>query len=197
MQAWASCSISARGEMHPAWIWRGCRILPPRRMAASGGWAGRRIPGRGRTRTVLTIQGAREIALLNFYKKSSKTRIENVGAIIFRMRRCLGRNLLHCNGNSVYIFLFWELRGLSPSFYIHVSWAIYIFPGSVHIFPPAEMAAPSWEYIIRSQTHECGNWDWGHDISFLGIFVSNFLHFVFAVWVRSFIVRFVLNFLIK
>ncbi len=36
-------------------------------------------------------------------------------------------------------------------------WAIYIFPGSVHIFPPAEKADPSWEYLIRSQTHECGN----------------------------------------
>jgi hypothetical protein len=29
--------------------------------------------------------------------------------------------LLHCNGNSVYIFLFWELRGLSHNFHIHVS----------------------------------------------------------------------------
>ncbi len=60
-------------------------------------------------------------------------------------------------------------------------WVIYIFPGTVHIFPPAEKADPSWEYIIRSQTHECGNWDWGPDIPFLGIFVSNFRHFVFAV----------------
>ncbi len=33
----------------------------------------------------------------------------------------------------------------------------------------------------RSQTHECGNWDWGPDTPFLGIFVSNFRHFVFAV----------------
>jgi hypothetical protein len=62
---------------------------------------------------------------------------------------------LHCKGNSVYIFLFWELRGFSPNFYIHVS-VSDIFPGSVHIFPPAETAAPSWEYIIHSQTHECG-----------------------------------------
>ncbi len=60
-------------------------------------------------------------------------------------------------------------------------WAIYIFPGSVYIFPPAEQAGPSWEYIIRSQTHECGNWDWGPDTPFLGIFVSNFRHFVSAV----------------
>ncbi len=28
---------------------------------------------------------------------------------------------LHCNGNSVYMFLFWELHGLSPNFHIHVS----------------------------------------------------------------------------
>jgi hypothetical protein len=31
---------------------------------------------------------------------------------------------------------------------------------SIHtVFPPAEQADPLWEYIIRSQTHECGNWD--------------------------------------
>ncbi len=59
-------------------------------------------------------------------------------------------------------------------------WAIYILQGSVHIFPPAEKADPSWEYIIHSQKHECGNWDWGPDVPFLGIFVSNFRHFFFA-----------------
>ncbi len=64
-------------------------------------------------------------------------------------------------------------------------WAIYIFLGSVYIFPPAEQPDPSWEYIIRSQTHECGNWDWGPDIPFLGIFVSNFRHFVFAVYFKK------------
>ncbi len=64
-------------------------------------------------------------------------------------------------------------------------WAIYIFPGSVHIFPPAEKADPSREYIIRSQTHECGNWDWDPNIPFLGIFVTNFRHFVFAVFAFS------------
>ncbi len=61
---------------------------------------------------------------------------------------------------------------------------IYSQDRSTYIFPPAEKAGPSWEYIIRSQTHECGNWGWGPDIPFLGIFVSNFRHFVFAVWLQ-------------
>jgi hypothetical protein len=69
-----------------------------------------------------------------------------------------------------------------PIFTFMCLWAIYRFPGSVYIFPPAEKADPSWEYIIRSQTHECGNWDWDTDIPFLGVFVSNFRQFVFAVW---------------
>ncbi len=42
--------------------------------------------------------------------------------------------MLHCNGNSVYIFLFWELRGLSPSFHIHVSVSyLYILRIGPHI----------------------------------------------------------------
>jgi hypothetical protein len=28
---------------------------------------------------------------------------------------------VHCNENPIYVFLFWELRGLSPNFHIHVS----------------------------------------------------------------------------
>ncbi len=82
----------------------------------------------------------------------------------------------HCNDNSVYIFLFWDSAATAPISTFTCLWAIYIFPGSAYIFPPAEPADPSWEYIIRSQTHECGNWDWGPNIPFLGIFV-----FVFAV----------------
>ncbi len=57
-------------------------------------------------------------------------------------------------------------------------WEIYIFPGSVHIFPAADR---SWEYINRSQTHQCGNWDCGRAIPFLGILVTNFQYCVFAV----------------
>ncbi len=28
---------------------------------------------------------------------------------------------MHCNENPIYVFLFWELRSLSPNFHIHVS----------------------------------------------------------------------------
>jgi hypothetical protein len=28
---------------------------------------------------------------------------------------------LHCNENSIYVLIFWELRGLGPNFHIHVS----------------------------------------------------------------------------
>ncbi len=63
-------------------------------------------------------------------------------------------------------------------------WAIYMFPGSVHIFPPAEKADPSWEYIIRSQTHECGNWDWVLDIPFAGNICFKFSAFFLCSAVR-------------
>jgi hypothetical protein len=45
----------------------------------------------------------------------------------------------HCNENLIYVFLFWELRGLSPNLHIHVS-VSDIFPASAHIFPAAEQA---------------------------------------------------------
>jgi hypothetical protein len=64
----------------------------------------------------------------------------------------------HCNGNSVFIVLFWELRAASaPMCTFMCLWAIYIFPGSVRIFPPAEKADPSWKYIIHSITD---TWMW-------------------------------------
>jgi hypothetical protein len=40
-------------------------------------------------------------------------------------------------------------RSLSPNIHIHVSVSdLYSPAGSVYIFPPAEQADPSWEYII-------------------------------------------------
>ncbi len=50
-----------------------------------------------------------------------------------------------------------KLCGLSPS------WDCSAYPDA------GKYVDRSWEYINRSQTHECGNWDWGHPIRFLGI----------------------------
>ena len=37
-------------------------------------------------------------------------------------------HLLYCNENHIYVFLFWELRGLSPNFHVHVSVSdLYIY----------------------------------------------------------------------
>ncbi len=43
--------------------------------------------------------------------------------------------MLHCNENPIYVFLFWELRGLSPNFHIHVSVSdLYILRIGPHNF---------------------------------------------------------------
>ncbi len=52
-----------------------------------------------------------------------------------------------------------EYWGLSPNFHIHFCWRKYV--------------DQSWEYIHRSQTHECGNWDWGLAIPRKGIYKRN------------------------
>ncbi len=59
-------------------------------------------------------------------------------------------------------------------------WAIYKFPGSVHIFSCSRIGRLIVGIYKCSQTHECVNWDWYRAISFLGIFVSNFRYCVFA-----------------
>jgi hypothetical protein len=52
----------------------------------------------------------------------------------------------------------------------------------------------SWEYINRSQTHECGNWDCDRTIPFLGIHKWNFrcsVRLIAGTWYincRSFLV---------
>jgi hypothetical protein len=70
----------------------------------------------------------------------------------------------HCTKNSKHKFPEMKLHGLVPYFYIHVpSHDIYI-----------PMIGPrrtdrSWEYINRSQIHECGNWETEHYNSVLEI----------------------------
>ncbi len=51
-----------------------------------------------------------------------------------RIRQRVVKSDPHCNGNSVYIFLFWKKRGLSPNFHIHVSLSDWYIPRiSLHI----------------------------------------------------------------
>ncbi len=60
-------------------------------------------------------------------------------------------------------------------------WVIYIFLWAVHLFSCSRIGRPIWEYINRSQKHDCRNWDWGRAVSFLGIFVLSFRYTLFAV----------------
>jgi hypothetical protein len=47
--------------------------------------------------------------------------------------------LVHCKENAIYVFLFWELRGLSPNFHIHVFLSDLCIPRiGPPIFPAAE-----------------------------------------------------------
>jgi hypothetical protein len=102
-------------------------------------------------------------------------------ALYKQLERCQGLcSSLHCNENPIYVF---PEKGNCASYQGPIStllclWVIYIFPGSVHIFPAAEQADPSWEYLNCSQTHECGNWDCGRAIYFLGVYVSNFRYWL-------------------
>ncbi len=68
----------------------------------------------------------------------------------------------HCNKNPIYVLLFRELRGLSPSFHIHVYVSDLYNPRiGLHI-----SCSRIYRSIVDSQTHECGNWDCGRAIPF-------------------------------
>ncbi len=73
------------------------------------------------------------------------------GAISLSMGSCHYRHLIctHCNENPIKVFLFWELRGLSRNFHIHVSVSNYLFPGSVHIFDCSKIDRPILEKYIN------------------------------------------------
>ncbi len=67
---------------------------------------------------------------------------------------------------------------VSPLIYL---WEIYVFPGSVCLLCCSQYVERSWEYINRTQTHECRNWDWGRGIPFLGIHKFDFPYSVVCV----------------
>ncbi len=68
---------------------------------------------------------------------------------------------------------------LSPNSYTHISVRdLYISRIGLCLFCCSQICGVdrSWEYINRSQTHECGNnWDWGRAIPQKGIHKWNFL----------------------
>ncbi len=63
----------------------------------------------------------------------------------------------HNTENSKQISPEKELRGFSPNFRIHVSASDLYIP-TIGL-PTGKYVDRSWEYINRSQTYECGNWN--------------------------------------
>jgi hypothetical protein len=62
---------------------------------------------------------------------------------------------------------------LSPS-YTHISVRDQYFQDRSAYSAAGKYGDRSWEYINRSQTHECGNWDWGCAIPRRGIHKRDF-----------------------
>ncbi len=88
----------------------------------------------------------------------------------------------HCNENPFYVFPEKEFRSLRPNFHIHVSVCDeYIYSQDRSTFSCRRIGRPIVG-IYQLLRYECGNWDWGRAIPFLGIFVSNFRYCVFAVY---------------
>ncbi len=61
--------------------------------------------------------------------------------------------------NLTQIFPEKELRGHRLNFHIHVSVSDFNIPRSISLFYCRNYVERSWEYINRSQTHECENGD--------------------------------------
>jgi hypothetical protein len=77
----------------------------------------------------------------------------------------------HCKEILIYVFLFWELRGLSPNFHIHVTVSdLYIPRIGPHI--SLQQNRQTDPDINLSQIYECRNWETEHYNSVLEITVS-------------------------
>jgi hypothetical protein len=79
--------------------------------------------------------------------------------------------------NSKQIFLEKEMRSHNPYFHIHLYVSdLYIYPTIDLPILLQEVCGPilGIHCINRSQTHECGNWDWGRAIPRKGILKWDF-----------------------
>ncbi len=77
-----------------------------------------------------------------------------------KLARCLLYVLhVHFNENPIYVFLFWELRGLSPNFRIHVSvHNLYIPRMRPHIFLQQNRQTDPGNILISHRyIYECRN----------------------------------------
>jgi len=80
---------------------------------------------------------------------------------------------MHCKENPIYVFLFRELRGLSPNFYMHVSVCdLYISRIGTHMTLQQNSQTDPWKYINLSQIYESRTWETEHHNSVLEITVS-------------------------
>ncbi len=81
----------------------------------------------------------------------------------------------HNTENSIQILPEKELRGLNPSFHVHVSERNFYIPIiGLSILLQENIWTDPGKKINHSQTHECGNWDWGRAIPFLEIHKGDF-----------------------
>jgi hypothetical protein len=76
-----------------------------------------------------------------------------------------GGDYVHCNENPIYVFLFWELRGLSPNFHIHVSVSDLYSPR----IGPHFWLLQNRQTVNLSQIYECWIWETEHYNSVLEI----------------------------
>ncbi len=88
--------------------------------------------------------------------------------------------VIHCNENPIYVFLFWELRGLSTNFHIHVSVSdLYMYIPRISPYVWLKIDRPIQKYIISHRYTSVGIegqniiilfWTYGGwTVSFLGI----------------------------
>jgi hypothetical protein len=112
--------------------------LTGRMMWESGEWSGH---GRG--------GGTRHG---HFHPLFSNRHIFSLGSGHCQTDRTKDIRITHCKENPIYVFLSWELRGLGSRFHIHVTVSdLYVFLGSVRIFPCSRIGRPIPE-IYKSLT---------------------------------------------
>ncbi len=66
-----------------------------------------------------------------------------------------------------------KYKVLSPYSYTHIP-VIVLYISRIRLSILLQPNIRSWEYINRSQTHECRSADWGRAVSFLGTHKLNF-----------------------